>query len=135
MKKITTYVAGLLALAMTYLTMSLTAQAQVTGGPTPGGNNGVQEGLNTIGQAYPNGARNNVDVGQLIHLIINWALYIAAIAAVIFIIIGGYQYITSAGNDAQAKKGRQTLQNALIGLVIVVLSYMIVQVVYNFLVS
>lgn len=95
----------------------------------------VQDGLRDIGSAYPGGARQGTDVKAIVRTIINWALYLAAIISVIFIIIGGFMYITSAGNEGQAGKGRTTLVNALIGLTIVVLSYLIVQIVYNFLVN
>ncbi len=110
--------------------------AQVTGtgsGPTDGQN--VQQGLNDVGGAFPGGATQQTDIRALLHTIINWALYLAAVIAVLFIIYGGFLYITSGGDAAQAKKGTQSLTNAVIGLVIVVLSYLIVQVVYNFLVN
>lgn len=103
--------------------------------PSTGSGDKVQEGLNAIGSAYPQGAREDLNVQQFVKKIIDWALYIAAIIAVIFIIIGGYMYITSAGDPGKAGKGRTTLVNALIGLAIIVLSYLIVQIVYNFLVN
>jgi hypothetical protein len=93
----------------------------------------AQQGLKDIGDAFPGGAKTNKSVPDIVHLIINWALYIAAILAVIFIIYGGFLYITSAGDTAQSGKGRTALTNALIGLAIVILSYLIVQIVYNFL--
>lgn len=101
--------------------------AQTSGDPS-------QDGLNAVKQAYPSGAQGTTnDIPTVMKKIIDWALYLAAITAVIFIIIGGYYYITSAGNETQAGKGRSTLTNALIGLTLVVLSYLIVQIVYNFL--
>ena len=119
-------------IAVGFLMPSLTPlQAQ----PSTGGGDKVQEGLTAIGDAYPQGARENLDIKQVVKKIIDWALYIAAIIAVIFIIIGGYMYITSAGDPGKAGKGRSTLVNALIGLAIIVLSYMIVQIDYNFLVN
>lgn len=93
----------------------------------------AQQGLNAIGEAFPAGAKTAKTVPEIVHLIINWALYLSAIIAVIFIIIGGFLYITSAGDPGKATKGRQTLTNALIGLAIIILSYLIVQIVYNFL--
>jgi|SRR5579872_920726 len=62
---------------------------------------------------------------------INILLGIAAAIAILFLIIGGFQYITSAGNEESAKKGRQTVVNALIGLAIVILSFAIVTIVNN----
>lgn len=66
---------------------------------------------------------------DLIIKAINILLGVAALIAVLFLVIGGFRYITSAGNDEQAKKGRNTIINALIGLVVIILSYVIVQAV------
>jgi hypothetical protein len=71
-------------------------------------------------------------VASIFRLIINWALAIAFIAAVIILIYGGFLYITSAGNADSATKGKTAILNALIGIVIIVLSYIIVQIVYRF---
>ncbi len=94
-----------------------------------------QSGLEGIKSAFPNQTTTSDTVPELAKKIINWALYFSAIIAVIFIIIGGFMYVTSAGDQAKAGKGRATLVNALIGLVIIVLSFLIVQVVYNFLIG
>lgn len=64
--------------------------------------------------------------------IIKFMLYFAGIVAVIMAIIGGYQIMTAGGNPTQALNGRKTLTNAIIGLIIVVLSYIIVSAVINF---
>jgi hypothetical protein len=71
-------------------------------------------------------------IASIFRLIINWALAIAFIAAVIVLIYGGFLYITSAGNTDQATKGKTAIMNALVGVVIIVLSYIIVQIVYRF---
>lgn len=71
-------------------------------------------------------------IGEIFVTVINWALAIAFILAVIYLIYGGFRYILSAGNDAAATAGRQTIFNALVGIVIIVLSYVIVQIVYRF---
>ena len=69
---------------------------------------------------------------RLIGRIINYALFVAGAVAVLFVIYGGYLYLTSGGNEDSAKKGRTTVVNALIGLVIIILAYVIVNVVVNF---
>ena len=45
---------------------------------------------------------------------------IAGIAAVIIIIIGGFQYVTSAGDPQKASSARNMILGALVGLVIIV---------------
>ncbi len=72
------------------------------------------------------------DVNSLIRTVINWMLSIAFGVAVLFLIIGGFWYITSAGNEETAEKGKGTAVNALIGIVIIILSYVIVNVVARF---
>lgn len=68
-------------------------------------------------------------VNGLIKTVINWMLSIAFGIAVLFLIIGGFWYITSAGNEETAEKGKNTAVNAVIGIVIIILSYVIVNVV------
>ena len=70
-------------------------------------------------------------VNQLIKTVINWMLGIAFGVAVLFLIIGGFWYITSAGNEETAEKGKGTAVNAIIGIIIIILSYVIVNVVSN----
>ena len=70
-------------------------------------------------------------VNQLIRTVINWMLGVAFGIAVLFLIIGGFWYITSAGNEETAEKGKGTAVNAIIGIVIIILSYVIVNVVSN----
>jgi amino acid transporter len=68
---------------------------------------------------------------ELFKFIINIALGVAFGVAVIFLIIGGYRYIASGGNEESAEKGKKSVVNALIGIVIIILSYVIVNVVAN----
>lgn len=70
-------------------------------------------------------------VNGLIKTVINWMLGVAFGIAVLFLIIGGFWYITSAGNEETAEKGKNTAVNAIIGIVIIILSYVIVNVVSN----
>lgn len=61
--------------------------------------------------------------------IINYLLLLSGSVTVLFLIIGGFWYLTSAGNDEQAEKGKKTLLNSVIGLVVILLSYTIVKIV------
>ena len=71
------------------------------------------------------------DVNSLIRTVINWMLGIAFGVALLFLIIGAFWYIVSAGNEETAEKGKGTAINAIIGLVIIILSYVIINVVSN----
>src|SRR5438876_5244694 len=76
----------------------------------------VTNGLNLIKKPFPQS--NLADKPQdTVIKVINILLYLAGILAVIFVIWGGYLYITSGGNEESAAKGRKALMYALIGLV------------------
>ncbi len=74
------------------------------------------------------GGSNNL-VQYITYLISHYLLSLAGVIAMLFIIIGGYQYIFSGGNEALAKKGKTTLTNAVLGLIIIILSFVIVKIV------
>lgn len=95
--------------------------------------NPIQDGINKAGEPFPQitGVKKTSTVVDIILYAIRVLLYVAMAIDVFFIIIGGYQYITSAGNEERAGKGRKTLVNAIIGLVIIIMSYTIVSVVNN----
>jgi hypothetical protein len=63
------------------------------------------------------------------------ALVFAGVVAVVFIVLGGYQYLTSGGNEEAAEKGRKTLVNSVIGLVVIIMSFVIVRVVTDLITS
>lgn len=103
--------------------------AQVTQNCAP---NCVQTGLTGIGGLFGTGnLSSTTSLSQLLPEIIQLLLGIAGGVAVVFVIIGGYQYITSGGNEESAEKGRKTLTNAIIGIIIIVLSYAIITVIAN----
>lgn len=64
-----------------------------------------------------------------IKAVINFGLALGAVVAVAFIIISGIRYITSNGDQIRIAQARQTITYAIIGLVIVVLAYAIVNFV------
>jgi hypothetical protein len=72
---------------------------------------------------------NKNSLFDLIQNIINLLLMAIGIIAVIMIIIGGIRYTTSAGDPGQAKSARDTIVYAVVGLVIAVMSYAIVNFV------
>lgn len=68
---------------------------------------------------------------NLIVGIINTVIAAAALVAVIFIIIGGINYITSSGDAGKIKKAKDAILYASIGLVICILAFAIVWFVIN----
>ncbi len=72
------------------------------------------------------------DLGGWIRGIINVILYILGAIAVLMIVIGGLRYVLSGGEASQTKSAKDTILYAVIGLVVALLAYAIVNfVVFN----
>ena len=66
------------------------------------------------------------DLKATITNIISWILGIVSLVAVVMIIIGGLQWMTSAGNEEKVEKAKKTISSAVVGIVIVILAWAIV---------
>lgn len=65
----------------------------------------------------------------LMGLIIKTGYMLIGITAVFFIFFAGFKFITSGGEAKQAQAAQQTLTHAIIGLVIVILSFLVIQLI------
>ncbi len=74
----------------------------------------------------------NSDLNQIILNITNWVLGFVTILAVLFLIWGGLQYLTAAGNEEQVEKAKSTITYALLGLIVAAIAYAAVVVVVNY---
>lgn len=66
---------------------------------------------------------------NMIKTVINTLLTILGIVAVIMIIIGAFRYVLSAGDAAAIKMAKNTIFYAIIGLIIAILAFVIVNYV------
>lgn len=68
-------------------------------------------------------------IPAVFQLVVRGALEFAGITALVMIIISGIRLINSGGNPEQVASARKTLTFALIGLVLILLSFTIVEVI------
>lgn len=86
----------------------------------------------TAASRYTTSNSANVDNGQnlelmnVLNIIINVALGVIGFVAVAMIILGGVQYTTSTGDAAKVTKAKDTILYGIIGLVIALLAFAIV---------
>lgn len=76
-------------------------------------------------------AAKNDSATNLAETLINTLLYLIGIVAVIVIILGGFRYVTSNGDQGQITAAKNIILYAVIGLIVAILAYVIV----NFVVS
>ncbi len=77
------------------------------------------------------GAFSTDNLLSLVGTIITLAFGVAAIVAVVYLIIGGFSYVTAGGNPEAVEAAKTTIINSIIGLLVVLASYLIVDFVLD----
>jgi len=67
------------------------------------------------------------DLPTVIGDIVQLMFAFAGIVALIYLILGGYNYIMAGGNPEMQEAAKKTITNAIIGLVVIIISYLIIQ--------
>ena len=98
--------------------VSLSPQAALAGA-----SDRIMDGVNSVGGG------NEPDLESSVTNVINTMLFIVGIASIIVIILSGIYFVTSAGNAETVKKAKNALIYSIVGLVITILAYAIVNFV------
>ena len=83
----------------------------------------------TLGTTFNLGT--GTDVKSAIVNIVKFLLTFLGLIAVVIILYGGFQWMTSAGNEEQVTSARSTLTAGLIGLIIILAAFAVTQFVIN----
>lgn len=92
----------------------------------PSGSKRVGDKVNSLAQCNIEKDNSLIDT---IQVIINVILGVLGLVAVIFIILGGVNFVTSSGDPGKVKKAKDTILYGVIGLVVALLAYAIVNFV------
>lgn len=123
-RKITSFISSTLATITAAVTsaylLSLPAYAATFNGT-------IEEGAQS---AQGNGqAANLFGTAGIFTTITNVLLYLVGAVSVIMIIIGGIRYIVSGGNSANVTAAKNTILYAIVGIIVSILGYAIVNFV------
>ena len=79
------------------------------------------------------GNENGCDQGQtrIFRIVTNVLLFIIGAVSVIMLIIGGFRYVTSQGDQTQVQSAKNTILYSVVGIVVAILAYAAV----NFVIS
>jgi hypothetical protein len=129
MKQLKIWLAGLtmsimLVLGMAAPAFAQDAQQQINNGLCAGSNLQFTE---DPGQCNVAATDATTKINNIIHTIVNLLSALVGVVAVIMIIVGGFRYITSGGNDTSVTSAKNTILYAIIGLVVVALAQIIVR--------
>jgi hypothetical protein len=136
MKKMTILVAGVVAMlgfALASLAVPAYADAKEEAAKgTCAAAGGIYVDVNTCNDA--NGENiwgGSNDLTNVIHIIINVMLFIVGILSVIMIIFGGIRYTISTGDKTRVDSAKNTIIYAVVGLVVAIVAFALVQWVFN----
>ena len=85
----------------------------------------IRKGADSTGQ------QDSRSAGDIAKDVVNIMFFIVGVMAVIMIIWGGIRYVLSAGNSAALTSAKNTIMYAVIGLIVAILAYTIVNFVIN----
>ncbi|MFA6027404.1 MAG: hypothetical protein WC752_00555 [Patescibacteria group bacterium] len=77
----------------------------------------------------------NRDPASITYDVVNYALLFLGLITVVMIIISGFMWIFAAGNEEKIKKAQEILKGAVIGLLVIMISYGAAQYVFDKLVE
>lgn len=93
---------------------------------------GAQDGFGITGAspaAVTSSTGGQGSLRQLALTIVNFALTFLGLIAVIMIIYGGFLYVTAAGKEDKVETGKKIIMYSIMGIVIILLSFAIVNTV------
>lgn len=84
-----------------------------------------------IGSAFNSPIGVSIGLGDLVSIILSNAVAIAGLIMVFLLVFGGIMIISGAGSDnpERAAKGKQAVTAALLGFIIIFVSYWIIQII------
>lgn len=75
---------------------------------------------------------DNLDIAKLIVGLINLIFILSVIVALLYLIWGGFKWLTSGGDKTAVQGAREHLVAAIVGLVVIFLSYFILNFIVGF---
>jgi hypothetical protein len=121
--------------AVSVATVAVTAgpayanQAACNSDPNAAGSDPLTSGASC---AQANGTKDNLFAqGGIFQVVSNTLIFLVGAVAVIFLIIGGLRYVISQGDSKNIEAAKNTILYAIVGIVVAVISFALVQFVIN----
>lgn len=70
-------------------------------------------------------------IPAIFQLVLHFTFLFAGIAAVFFVLFAGIKFLTSGGDAKQVQGARQSLTYAIIGLIVILLSFAVINLISN----
>jgi hypothetical protein len=115
--------------AVSLMTLALPSGTALAATCTPDLTNPLQTGADC---AQANGTSNNLfATNGVFQTVSNTLIFLVGAVSVVFLIIGGLRYVISNGDSKQVEAAKNTILYAIIGIVVAVISFALVQFVIH----
>ena len=102
----------------------LAARIAATPPPSTGSTPATPPGTVVIPSNLPQGT-----VEGIITNVINWGLTVAGGVATLMLVVGGFLYLTAAGDEKRIERGKATIRSSITGIIIILISAIIVNTI------
>ncbi len=123
-KKVKLFIAAIATVLSVSGVVATAPQAAYAACSTPTGC--VTSGVDTAG-----GGGKTTSVQSIIKTVIQVLFFLIGALSVIMIIVGGFRYVVSQGESGRVKSAKDTIMYAVIGLVVAILAWVIVDFVVD----
>jgi Type IV secretion system pilin len=115
--------------AASIATLALPSGALAANACSPNLQNPLQSGADC---SHANGTSNNLfATNGVFQTVANTLIFLVGAVSVVFLIIGGLRYVISNGDSKQVEAAKNTILYAIIGIVVAVIAFALVQFVIN----
>ncbi|MEI7619979.1 MAG: pilin [Candidatus Falkowbacteria bacterium] len=115
-----------LILSFAFLFISFVSVQATTPVPSSaGGAWDAQVGMDKIGEQYGEDSQSPTSLMAIIVRLINYSLILLGVIFLVLFVMSGYQWMTAGGNEDSIKTAKSRMTNAVIGLVVVLMSWTI----------
>lgn len=91
----------------------------------------AQIDFNALRGAFPAGslpARANLTIADIISILLPYLFILAGLMLFIYLILGGFQLMTSSGDPKKTEAAKGKITSAVIGFIIIFISFWLVQI-------
>ncbi|MCL5411815.1 MAG: pilin [Patescibacteria group bacterium] len=85
-------------------------------------------GRDTVSITSPTGLKQN-QIGDIVSEFIPIIFALAGIVLLVYLIIGGFKFITSGGDQKALQSAKNTISNAVLGFILVFVSFWLLQII------
>ena len=91
----------------------------------------AQIDFNALRDAFPAGSlpgKANLTIGDIVSTLLPYIFILAGLMLFVYLILGGFQLMTSGGDPKRAESAKGKITGAVIGFIIIFVSYWLVQI-------